>query len=104
MACVTGVGRKTNANAIGRRPLVILRPKMRVALDDEQPPLRVEVHADGMNDVRRCGEEFDFEPRIGRDGNFLGGEAACGDEECGEDEDGADHEVTPEDVAGTRVT
>ena len=62
------VGVFDDANAILLRPLVALRPKVRVAFNDEQPPLGIEIDGDGMDDIWRRGELNDFEPRIERTG------------------------------------
>ena len=50
-----------HADAIVLGALVVLGPKMRVAFDDQEPALQIERHADGMNDVRRGGEEDDLD-------------------------------------------
>ena len=60
------VGVFEHADAIVLRAVVLRGPEVRVALDDEKPALRVEVERDRMDDVRRRGEEFDHQPRIGR--------------------------------------
>jgi len=60
-----------HANAIEFRPLVILRCEMRMALDDQQPPLGVEIARDWMHDIGRRREQLDNEARIGGFGYIL---------------------------------
>jgi hypothetical protein len=45
-------------------PLVTLGREMSVTLDDKQSAPMVEVHANGMNDIRRGGEWLDDQARI----------------------------------------
>ena len=56
------VGVFEHADAVELRPLVLRRAEVRVALDDEQPALGVEVERDRVDDVRRGGEQFHHEP------------------------------------------
>src|SRR5262249_31475328 len=65
------VGVFEDANAVELGAGVLGRPEVRVALDDEEPTLRVEVTRDWVDDVRRRGERLDDEPRIRGDGRFL---------------------------------
>src|SRR5262249_37074513 len=46
------------------RALVILRRKVRVALDDKQAALRVEIARDRMHDIGSRGEQLHHEARI----------------------------------------
>jgi hypothetical protein len=36
-----------------------------VAFDDEQPAARIDIDADGLDDIRRGGEEIDAQTRVG---------------------------------------
>ena len=58
------IGVLDEADAIVFRPLVVRRAKVGVALDDQQTAAWVEREADGVNDVRRGGEQIDTQARI----------------------------------------
>ena len=51
-------------DAIELRALVVRRREVRVAFDDEQPTLGIEVAGDRMDDVGRRGKQLNDEPRI----------------------------------------
>src|SRR5262249_25653659 len=72
------VGVFDDADAIELRPLVVRGPKVRVALNNKQPALRIEMSGDRLDDVRSRGEFLDDEPRIRSNGRVLGGNESCG--------------------------
>src|SRR5205823_13546191 len=63
------VGVFEDADAVVLGAAVVGRGEMRVALDDQQPALGVEVDADRVDDVRGGGEQFHFEAVVVDAGN-----------------------------------
>ena len=66
LAAAGGVGE--DANAIGRRPLVFLRPEVRVRFDDHEPAVPIDGCADWRDDVGLRPRRGDFRGGVLRDG------------------------------------